>query len=480
MANLQIEQSPFAGLLLPLRHNLIVSCQARDDEPLNDPYILAQLAKSAVLGGAKAIRANKPENIRAIRKAVDVPIFGIYKKDYPDSPVYITPTVDDAREIVEAGCDVLTVQMTDQPRPNGESLADFFQALRREFDLPIMADVSTLQEALAAAELGADIIATTMAGYTPYSRQLAGPDFQLIREITAAVSVPVIAEGRISTPNDVRQAFATGAYAVVVGTMITRPHVITAHFAEAAKEVQGGDQYQAAVRVILDEVAAQEGESIGAAATAITEAIQAGGTLYLLGTGHSHMLAEEAHFRAGGLASVVPILPAGLMLHESAGASTLMERTPGLAAAVLDRYPLRANDCLIVFSNSGVNAVPVEAAMLAKERGLTVIAVQSKDYAVQLTPRVHGKKLGDLADIVIDNHLPPGDTLVSLTGTPLTTGAGSTVVGAFILNTILAEVIDRLVRSAGTAPIYISANLPGAMEHNQRLIKENRARNPHL
>ncbi len=230
--NAQIKNSRFASL----RRSLIVSCQARDDEPLNDPTILAAMAKAAVLGGARGIRANKPINIRAIRQAVDVPIFGIYKQDYPDSPVYITPTLTEARAIVEAGCDILTVQATDQPRPNGETLADYFRALKREFNLPIMADVSTVEEGITAAELGADFVATTLSGYTPYSRQLPGPDFQLIGELAAAVSVPVIAEGRISTPGEARQAIEMGAYAVVVGSMITRPNHITAHFIQGMED----------------------------------------------------------------------------------------------------------------------------------------------------------------------------------------------------------------------------------------------------
>ncbi len=230
-----IENSPFYSLLAPLKHGLIVSCQARDDEPTNDPAILAAMAKAAALGGAVAIRANKPANIRAIRAAVDVPIFGIYKQDYPDSPIYITPTLAEARAIVEAGCDILTMQATNEPRPDGESLADYLGALKREFQVPIMADVSTVEEGITAEALGADLVATTMSGYTPYSRQLAEPDLQLIRELAAAVPVPVIAEGRIATPDEARKALEMGAYAVVVGSMITRPNHITAHFVRGMK-----------------------------------------------------------------------------------------------------------------------------------------------------------------------------------------------------------------------------------------------------
>jgi N-acylglucosamine-6-phosphate 2-epimerase len=230
-----LSTSSFADWFASLRGGLIVSCQARDNEPTNDPAILAAMAKAAVLGGACAIRANKPANIRAIRQAVDVPIFGIFKYNYPDSPIYITPTITEARAIVEAGCDVVTIQATDEPRPNGQTLAAYIAALKREFSLPIMADVSTGEEGVTAAELGANIVATTMAGYTPYSRQLPGPDFELIRELAATVSIPIIAEGRISTPNEAREALDMGADAVVVGSMITRPNHITAHFLQGMR-----------------------------------------------------------------------------------------------------------------------------------------------------------------------------------------------------------------------------------------------------
>lgn len=219
-----------ATLTTALKHSLIVSCQARPGEPLNHPAMLAAMAQSVAECGASAIRANGPENIRAIREVVQVPIFGIYKRDYTDSPVYITPTLEDAEAIMAAGCDVLTVEATNQPRPNGESIEDFFRTIKQQFDVPIMADISTYEEGIRAAELGADFVATTMAGYTPYSSKIPGPDLDLVRDLVAMLDIPVIAEGRISTPEDVRQMLALGAHAVVVGSMITRPGHITEYF----------------------------------------------------------------------------------------------------------------------------------------------------------------------------------------------------------------------------------------------------------
>jgi N-acylglucosamine-6-phosphate 2-epimerase len=213
-----------------LRHRLIVSCQADPGDPLDDPTIMAAMAQVVVKGGAAAIRANGPANIQAIRQVVDVPIFGIWKVDYSDSPVYITPTIDDARQVAAAGCDVLTVDATRQSRPNNETLADYFKALKNEFNLPLMADVSTVDEGLQAADLGADLVATTLAGYTPYSLQSDQPDFQLVSDLAYRLDIPVILEGRVRSPDHVREALRHGAFAVVVGSMITRPAAITAYF----------------------------------------------------------------------------------------------------------------------------------------------------------------------------------------------------------------------------------------------------------
>ena len=225
-------------LLAPLRGGLIVSCQALPHEPLRDPTIMAAMAASAVMGGAAAIRASGPDDIRAVRQAVTVPLFGLLKRKCSDSPVYVTPTLDDARSVAAAGADVVTIAATHEPRPGGEPLAAFIDAVRRELPQPIMADVSTLAEGIAAARLGVDCVATTLAGYTPHSRQQSGADFALIAELAAAVSVPVIAEGRIATPEEARRALECGAFAVVVGSMITRPNVITARFVAG---MRGGD-----------------------------------------------------------------------------------------------------------------------------------------------------------------------------------------------------------------------------------------------
>ncbi len=246
----------------------------------------------------------------------------------------------------------------------------------------------------------------------------------------------------------------------------------------------GATRYMQSARALLDAIAADQGPNIAAAAEAIVASLQAGGQLYLFGTGHSHMLAEEGHYRAGGLAPVVPMLAATLMLHESAVVSTRLERTPGVGAAVVSRYGLTPADTIFVFSNSGVNAVPVEVALTAKEAGATVIAIVALDYSATVAPGPTGRKLADIADIVLNNHGVPGDALVAVQDTGLRTGPGSTIAGAFILNAVLTEVAWRLAEAEGGGapdlPIYISANMPGAMEHNAGLVARYRTRNPHL
>lgn len=237
--------------------------------------------------------------------------------------------------------------------------------------------------------------------------------------------------------------------------------------------------YMGAVQAKLNQIMETQMDAIDRAASAVEQSVRDDGMLYLFGTGHSHMLVEEGHYRAGGLVQVCPILSSGLMLHEGAVASTMMERTRGLAEAVLARYDLDSKDTIIIFSNSGVNAVPVEMAQLTQEMGLTVVAIISQEYAEAVTPRIDGMRLGDYADIVIDNQGVRGDALVEVHSSGLRAGPLSTVAGAFILNAILVETITRLGET-DVPPVYISANVDGASEHNAEVLQKVKGRNPHL
>lgn len=213
-----------------LRFGLIVSCQARPGSPLRSPHIMAAMAQAAEQAGAVGIRANGPEDIAAIRAAVRLPIIGIYKQNLPDVEVYITPTLAAAREVVAAGADLVAVDATGRLRPGGLTAAQMIQGCRAELQVPVMADISNLAEGIAAAEAGADLIATTMVGYTPYSQHLSPPDFELIHELVSTVPTPVVVEGHITTPEQARRALDLGAYAVVVGAAITQPDWIARRF----------------------------------------------------------------------------------------------------------------------------------------------------------------------------------------------------------------------------------------------------------
>jgi N-acylglucosamine-6-phosphate 2-epimerase len=228
--NAQPARLPLEEILEQIRGGLIVSCQAESGEPLYGSHHMAAMARSAVLGGAAGVRANGPVDIAAIRAAVLLPIFGIYKADLPGFEVRITPTIEHARQVALAGADVIALDATRRPHPEDLTIRERIEAVRRATNCPVMADVSNLDEGLLAADAGADLIATTLSGYTQYSTQQDEPDFDLIQQLSRRLSIPVIAEGRIATPEQAAQALEHGAFAVVAGSAITRPQWITRRF----------------------------------------------------------------------------------------------------------------------------------------------------------------------------------------------------------------------------------------------------------
>jgi N-acylglucosamine-6-phosphate 2-epimerase len=218
-----------------LQGGLVVSCQAREGHPLHNPLIIAALARAAEAGGAVGVRVNGEKDIAAVRVFVTVPIIGIRKMWVEDFPVYITPTFEDAAVVASAGSDVIAVDATHRERPGGEAIEELIPRIRRELDRPVMADVSTFNEGEQAAAIGADLVATTLSGYTTGAPP-EDPDLDLVRRLTRALSVPVVAEGRYRTPDQVRAAFQAGAFAVVVGRAITDALSITRHFVEATPQ----------------------------------------------------------------------------------------------------------------------------------------------------------------------------------------------------------------------------------------------------
>lgn len=227
MANEKIEN---------LRGKLIVSCQALPHEPLHSSFIMGRMAVAAKEGGAYGIRANTKEDIQEIQSQVDLPIIGIVKRDYEGSKVYITPTMKEVDELMEVKPEIIAVDATISKRPGDLSIDDFFHQIKEKYpDQLLMADCSTVEEALHADELGFDFIGTTMVGYTEQSRglKIEENDFEILREIVKNVKHKVIAEGNINTPEKAKRVIELGAFSVVVGSIITRPQLITKSFAEA-------------------------------------------------------------------------------------------------------------------------------------------------------------------------------------------------------------------------------------------------------
>ena len=211
------------SLFSRIEGGLVVSCQALEDEPLHSAEIMARMAEAAMIGGAVGIRCNGVEDTKAIRAKVDLPLIGLWKVGREG--VYITPTADHALSIIDAGADMVALDAT-KMRANLES--DIL-AIHKVGGL-VMADISTYEEALMAADVGVDCISTTLSGYTEWSPQQEAPDFDLVNRLSNRLSIPVIAEGRINTPELLEEAFAVGAFAVVVGSAITRPQWITSNF----------------------------------------------------------------------------------------------------------------------------------------------------------------------------------------------------------------------------------------------------------
>lgn len=216
--------------LLP-KGGLIVSCQAREDNPLHGPLFMGAMALAAAQAGAVGIRANGPADVAAV-KAAGLPVIGIHKIFSEGFDVYITPDFAAAEGLKNAGADIIAVDCTPRPR-NGEPPEVLVARIKQELGLPVFADISTLDEGLAAEEMGADYIATTLSGYTAYTGpKPEKPDLDLVAELAKRVSVPVIAEGRYDTPQLARAAIDAGAHAVVVGTMITNPREIARRFVQ--------------------------------------------------------------------------------------------------------------------------------------------------------------------------------------------------------------------------------------------------------
>lgn len=217
-----------------LKGELIVSCQAEANSPFHGPEFMTAMAKSAEQGGAGGIRAEGIDDLQAIKRNVDLPLIGIIKTHEYDTEIYITPTLREVEKLVDANVDIIAFDATDRTRPSDSDLNSLIGPIKSNRKIS-MADVSTYEEGIRAQEVGADIVATTLAGYTPYTSDRHGPQIELVERLAADLDIPVIAEGRIRKPDKAREAIEAGAHAVVVGSAITRPHKITSSFVSRIK-----------------------------------------------------------------------------------------------------------------------------------------------------------------------------------------------------------------------------------------------------
>lgn len=225
------------NIMEQIKGGLIVSCQALETEPLHSSYIMSRMAYAAMLGGAVGIRANTVADIAEIKKTVDLPIIGIIKENYGDCDVYISPTMKEIDALAECGVSIIATDATDsarRSRPDGKSLDEFFGEARKKYpDQLFMADCSSYEEAIHAADIGFDLIGTTMRGYTDYTKGVSLPDFDLLERLLRDCKKPVVAEGGIWTPQQLQKILDMGAWTAVVGGAITRPLEITRRFVAA-------------------------------------------------------------------------------------------------------------------------------------------------------------------------------------------------------------------------------------------------------
>jgi N-acylglucosamine-6-phosphate 2-epimerase len=231
------EQMITNELISSLKGGLIVSCQALEHEPLYSSYMMSKMALAAKLGGAVGIRANSYSDIVAIKKEVNLPVIGIVKKDYEDSEIYITPTLTEVDEVMDTGAEIIALDATKRLRPNGKSLEEFYSGIKAKYPkVLLMADISTFEEGIRAREIGFDLVATTLSGYTEETKHVLLPNLSLLERLTKELDIPVMAEGGYWESTDLKRALNYGAHACIVGSAITRPLEITRRFVNSMNE----------------------------------------------------------------------------------------------------------------------------------------------------------------------------------------------------------------------------------------------------
>lgn len=226
-------QLKIAPVFDQIKGGLVVSCQATDGTPMNTPDFIAAQAVTVEMAGAKAIRAQGIRNVERVAKSVKVPVIGLVKSFTEDSDVYITPTVEDVLALEKAGAHIVAVDATQRSRLGGVSLHEFYAKVRERTNIPLLADIDSLDNALNAQALGFNAVATTLNGYTD-TPSSGLPNLDLVSTIFKSIAIPLIAEGGFANPIQVRDAIKNGAWAVCVGTAITNPYLITKFFIDEA------------------------------------------------------------------------------------------------------------------------------------------------------------------------------------------------------------------------------------------------------
>lgn len=221
-----------------IKGGMIVSCQALEDEPLHSSTIMMRMAKAAEMGGAIGIRANTPQDCMEIKKNVKLTLIAISKKVYGDNKVFITPTIEEVKSLLPVNAEIIAVDATKRPRPDGKTLEEFLKDIRKIYNGLIMADISDFEEGVEAERIGFDIVSTTLSGYTEYTLNRSKPDIELIQKLKQAINIPIIAEGNVETPELAVKCLEAGAFAVVAGGAITRPQLITKKFVDSVNKVK--------------------------------------------------------------------------------------------------------------------------------------------------------------------------------------------------------------------------------------------------
>jgi uncharacterized phosphosugar-binding protein/putative N-acetylmannosamine-6-phosphate epimerase len=435
---------------------------------MNAPDHIVAMAIAADEAGATALRVDSPHHIISVKSASALPVIGQWEREDGRARRALTPDLEAALAVAASGADVIAIDATAAAHPVPALLAQLIRQIKEQTGLPVLADVATAEEGVRAEAYGADLVGTALSGGG------GQPDLLLVRELAQVLTVPLIAAGHYWSPEQARAALEGGAAFVTAGPAIAAPDLQTARFV-AAMEPEGGaptaERYWAAAGVAIANVQASQGPNIREAAALFARSLLAGGVVHIFGAGHSRAFGMELSGRAGGL---VPMHVFGLEEAAPPGKKGLqlldLERSPETAHRLLAGFPVEPADVFVIASNSGRNGCPVELALEVKRRGHALVAVTSLQHSRQVAARhPSGARLFEIADVVIDNGTPYGDAVLAAPGLKESVCAVSSVTGALIAQALTAEAI-RLIQEAGVEPpVYISANVDGADEHNARL-----------